>query len=98
MPSCTSTEVLQEILHRYRSIGVAEKGFLLLDAVVNLGIPILPVRETDLRQARALLAQSPSLSTRDAVHAGVMLGNGITRILSYDRGFSAVANLERLEP
>jgi hypothetical protein len=96
--ACTDAEVLQEILHRYRAIGVPDTGFRLFDSIVSLGIPVLPVTEADLRTARTVLAEHPHLSTRDGVHLGVMRQHGIHDIVSYDRGFSSVPWIARLEP
>lgn len=95
---CTDAEVLQELLHRYRSIGRAELGFRAFDAVVGLAIPILPVGEDEVARARRLLEDTPALSTRDGVHLGVMEAHGITDVLTYDRGFDAVDWVRRLEP
>lgn len=95
---CTDAEVLQEILHRYRSIGRAQAGFQIFDSVVALGMPILSVGEDEVRRARRLLAAYPKLSTRDGLHLGVMEANGITRVLTYDKGFDAVAWARRSEP
>ncbi|MFC1482320.1 type II toxin-antitoxin system VapC family toxin [Myxococcota bacterium] len=97
-PACTSTEVLQEILHRYRSIGSPALGFRLFDSVLQLGLMILPVEVAAMRHARQILEEHPDLSTRDAVHAGVIRSTGFARVLSYDRGFSTLAWLQRLEP
>ncbi|MFV1959950.1 MAG: type II toxin-antitoxin system VapC family toxin [Planctomycetota bacterium] len=94
----TDAEVLQEILHRYRVIHAPEKGLALFDAVLDLGIAVLPVTETGLRHARTLVQEGPRISTRDAVHVGVMFEHGISRVLSYDRGFDGVAGIERVEP
>jgi predicted nucleic acid-binding protein len=95
--ACTDAEVLQEILHRYRSLKIPDVGFQLFDAVAQLGIPILAVTDRSLREARTLLEQYPSLSTRDGVHLGVMQEHGIEEVLSYDRGFSQVSWVKRLE-
>jgi len=95
--ACTDAEVLQEILHRYRSLKVPETGFRIFDAVTQLGIPILAVTDRALREARTLLAQHPALSTRDGLHLGVMREHGIEEVLSYDRGFSEVSWVKRLE-
>jgi len=94
----TDAEVLQEILHRYRVSGESGKGLALFDAVLGLGIPVLPVTEAGMRHARTLIEHDTRLSTRDAVHVGVMLEHGISRVLSYDRGFDAVSGIERVEP
>jgi predicted nucleic acid-binding protein len=95
--TCTNTEVLQEILHRYRALKVPEVGFQLFDAVSHLGIPILSVTDRAMAEARRLLEAYPSLSTRDGVHLGVMKEYGLEEILSYDGGFSDVPWVKRLE-
>lgn len=95
--ACTDTEVLQEILHRYRSLKVPQIGFQIFDAVGQLGLPILPVTDRSMEEARMLLEAHPSLSTRDCVHLGVMREHGIEEVLSYDRGFSEISWAKRLE-
>ncbi len=95
--ACTDAEVLQEILHRYRSLEVPQLGFQLFDAVAQLGIPILAVTDRSLREARTLLEDYPRLSTRDGIHLGVMREHGIEEVLSYDRGLSQVPWVKRLE-
>ncbi len=95
--ACTNTEILQEILHRYRRLKTPEVGFQLFDAVTHLGIPILPVTDRAMAEARRLLEGYPSLSTRDGVHVGVMWEHGIEEVLSYDGGFSDVPWVKRLE-
>jgi uncharacterized protein len=94
---CTDAEVLQEILHRYRALHLPEIAFQLFDAVTQLEIPILAVTDRSLQEARTLLADHPGLSTRDGVHLGIMREHGLDEILSYDRGFSQVAWVKRLE-
>jgi uncharacterized protein len=95
--TCTNAEVLQEILHRYRSLKVPEVGFRLFDAITHLGIPVLAVTDRAMAEARRLLEEYPALSTRDSVHLGVMLEHGIEEVLSYDTGFSDVPWVKRLE-
>ena len=58
---CTDAEVLQEILHRYRSLQLPEIGFQLFDAVTHLGIPILPVTDRAMAYARRFLEDYPAL-------------------------------------
>lgn len=95
--ACTDTEVLQEILHRYRALKIPEVGFRLFDAVTHLGIPILAVTDRAMAHARKLLEDYPALSTRDGVHLGVMQEHGIEEVLTYDGGFSGVPWVKRLE-
>jgi len=65
--------------------------------VTHLGIPILAVTDRSLQEARTLLEQYPGLSTRHGVHLGVMREHGIEEVLSYDRGFSQIPWVKRLE-
>ena len=95
--ACTDAEVLQEILHRYRSLKVQEVGFQVFDAVTHLGLPILAVTDRALQEARTLLQAHPDLSTRDGVHLGVMQEHRIQEVLSYDQGLSQVSWVRRLE-
>jgi predicted nucleic acid-binding protein len=37
------------------------------------------------------------LSAREAVHAAVMVNHDVTLIATFDRGFDAVADVERME-
>jgi predicted nucleic acid-binding protein len=96
--ACTDAEVLQEILHRYDALGVSEVGFGLVDAIARLPIPVLPIAEADVLEARRLMERFQDLSARDAVHLGVMQQHGIERILTYDRGFDRVGWAAREEP
>ncbi|MXV85899.1 MAG: type II toxin-antitoxin system VapC family toxin [Acidimicrobiales bacterium] len=92
----TDIEVYQEILHRYAAIDrldAIEPAFASLDALVD---DVLAFGVAEVRAARALLGSISSLSARDALHAAVMASAGVTRIFSFDRGFDAVEELERL--
>jgi predicted nucleic acid-binding protein len=88
--ACTDAEVLLEILHRYKALGVAEVGFGLVDAITRLPIPVLSIAEADVVEARRLMERFEDLPARDAVHLGAMQQRGIERILTYDQGFDQV--------
>lgn len=93
----TDIEVYQEILHRYTSIRRPEAinyAFRRLDDIVD---DVLTFGRQEIRDAREILQSVPGISARDALHAAVMQQAGITRILSYDRGFDAIPSIERLE-
>ena len=101
--ACTDTEVLQEILHRYRTLKIPEIGFQLFDAVTHLGIPILAVTDRVMAEARRLLEDHPLLSTRDCVHLGVMWEHGsrkCSRTTAASRKFpgSSVRSLDFMPP
>ncbi len=92
----TSAEVLQEILHRYAAIRRRDAIDAAFDVLLALVDVVLPVTGDDVRDARALLLEQPDLTARDALHVAVMRRHEIGTILSFDRGFDAVAGIERL--
>jgi hypothetical protein len=92
----TSSEVFQEILHRYLSIGRRDKiepAFELLRQIVD---DVLGIEEADVFAAKDIIHAHETLSARDALHAAVMRRNQITEIASFDRGFDAIAGIRRL--
>lgn len=95
-PLVTSSEVLQELLHRYvssRRRDAIEPVFEVIRAIVD---EVFPVEEADILTAKDLIHAHPKLSSRDAVHVAVMRRREIEEILSFDRGFDAVAGITRL--
>ena len=95
-PLATDAEVFQEILHRYAAIGRPEAidpAFELLLGVVDV---VFPIEADDVQRARRLVVSNERLSARDAVHVAVMGRRNIDRILTFDRGFDAIAGLTRV--
>jgi predicted nucleic acid-binding protein len=93
----TSSEVFQEILHRYVHIerrSAIQPAFDVLHGVVD---DVFAVQEGDVMLAKDLVCTHNELSARDAVHAAVMRRQGIAEILSFDRGFDALAGITRVE-
>lgn len=93
----TSTEVLQEILYRYAGLERLDLASEVYDILVRLCTEVLDVTLADTDRVRDLLVSVPGLSARDAVHAGVMLSQGIEWIATFDRGFDSVAGIRRVE-
>ncbi|MGO9320047.1 MAG: type II toxin-antitoxin system VapC family toxin [Solirubrobacteraceae bacterium] len=92
----TSSEVLQEIMHRYVSADRRdwiEHAFNAMRAVVD---EVFAVEQADVLAAKDLVLAYQRLSARDAVHAAVMRRRQITEILSFDSGFDEVAGIRRL--
>jgi predicted nucleic acid-binding protein len=92
----TSSEVLQELLHRYVSIGRRDAIEPVFEAVRGIVDVVLPVVEADVLAAKELVHSHPRLSARDAVHLAVMRSHQITEILSFDRGFDGIVGVARL--
>ena len=91
-------EVLQEILHRYRTIQRWEEGrevYALARRIVPL---IVAVTGEILDRARDLLDGDARLGARDALHAAVVLNRSMAGVCSYDRALDRIAGLRRFEP
>ena len=96
MDAVSSTEVVQEILHVLSRRGLRETGLKLAHHVIELLDPILPVTQADISIACGLMDRYPDLSTRDAIHAGTMLNNGISGIVTSDGHFDDIREIRRL--
>jgi predicted nucleic acid-binding protein len=93
----TDTEVIQEIAYRYHAIGRPE-GLALAEEFLGLMPVVLPVTRADLGRSLELQRRYPSLRPRDAIHIAVMLEAGVNRILTADRHFDEVSEVERVDP
>ena len=92
----TDVEVYQEILHRYtaiRRIDAIDAAFRSLDAIADA---VLTFGMQEIRIARTIIGTVPGISARDALHVAIMRSHGVDRVLSFDRGFDAVAGIERV--
>ncbi|MFI5005312.1 MAG: type II toxin-antitoxin system VapC family toxin [Solirubrobacterales bacterium] len=92
----TSSEVFQEVLHRFASSDhrdMIELAFTTLRTIVD---EVLAVEVEDVFAAKDLIHAHGELSSRDAVHAAVMRRHGIAEILSFDRGFDTLTGIRRL--
>ncbi len=95
--ACTSTEVLQEILYRYASLGRLDVAREVYDLFVEICPIVLDVTLADTDRARDLLCSTPGISARDAVHAAVMLNHDVEQIATFDAGFDGVPGIRRVD-
>lgn len=95
--ACTSTEVLQEILYRYGSLGRLDLAREVYDLFVEICPVVLSVSLADTDRARDLICGTQGISARDAVHAAVMLNHDIEWIATFDSGFDQVPGIRRLK-
>jgi hypothetical protein len=94
--ACTSTEVLQEILHRYSSLGRLDLAGAVYDLFVDICPVVLPVTLADTDRAREILCGSAAVSARDCVHAAVMFHHGVESIATFDQGFDRIEGIRRM--
>ena len=93
----TSTEVLQEILHRYHRLDRPDVATEVYQLITDLCRTILPVTVADTDAAVRLLGHHAT-SVRDALHVAVMVGHGVDTIATFDTGFDAFPEVSRLVP
>lgn len=93
---CTDAEVLQEILHRYTAIRRTDRIDPAFDALLAIVDIVYPIERADVERARRLLATTPTLSARDAVHVAVMQARDVGQILTFDAAFDGIPGVVRL--
>jgi predicted nucleic acid-binding protein len=95
--ACTSTEVLQEILYRYSSIGRLDLARSVYDLFVEVCPVIYGVTLADTDRSCDLVCAGTAVSVRDAFHAAVMMNRGIEYVATFDAGFDRVAGIRRFD-
>ena len=95
----TDSEVLQELLHRYRSSGRWALGRDIFQSFAEaMRYRVEPVFLEDVEWAGDLADRYPEVSSRDLVHAAVMKRLGIDYIVSADMDFDNLPGVTRLAP
>ncbi len=92
----TDAEVLQEILRRYVAIRRRDAIGPCFEALLGIADEVFPVELEDTLAARDLVGVSERISARDALHAAVMRRYGVRKILTFDVGFDALPDIERV--
>jgi predicted nucleic acid-binding protein len=90
-------EVLQEILHRYRSIRRWSDGRRVYDFARTLFPVVIPIDADVLDRSREIMDAHSGLMARDALHAAVVEIHEMDAICSYDQDLD-VLDLRRIEP
>jgi len=98
LEAVTSAEVVHEILLRFMSIGRPDVGIEIARVTMDAFAPVLPITHALMRRVPALAARYPSLSARDLVHVATCIHEGISEILTPDRGFDQVVEIRRIDP
>lgn len=96
--SVTNTEVLQEILHRYFSIGKPEIAEIAYTSTIHICTSVYPVTIAKTNRALSLMKDIPAITARDAIHAATMINNGIQKIISTDIHFDRISGIKRIDP
>lgn len=94
----TNTEVLQEIIYRFFSIGNLSLGEAAYHSMVQFCAIILPITLKDTDLALQILKDQPPITSRDAIHAATMLDHGLKEIISTNSHFDPIAGIKRIDP
>ncbi len=94
----TSAEVIQEIVHRFISTRRPETGAQIARLALDAFAPVLPITHAVMRRLPDLAHRYPSLDARDLVHVATCIHEGISEIISPDRGFDQVTEVSRIDP
>jgi hypothetical protein len=92
----TDVEVQQEILHRYVAIDRRDAFQPAFDTLLGIVDDVFPIDAADVSRAKTLVLERRRLSARDAIHVAVMERRGVSRILTFDRGFDEVPGISRV--
>ncbi len=92
----TDAEVLQEILHRYAAINRRDAVQPAFEAITQITDIIYQVEQADVDRAKDIFLGYTSLSARDALHIAIMERYGISRIMTFDKGFLSYPGLDIL--
>ena len=95
----TDAKVLQELIHRYLSLGrwqVGREVFRRFCTVMEGRIE--PVGHQDAHPAAELADRHQGVNARDLIHTAVMQRLGSQCIISSDRDFDRMPDITRLDP
>ncbi len=98
LQSIIDTEVVQEILYRYSHIKQKEKGIKVANNILLLVPEILPITKNDIKLAVEIFDKYHDIKSRDAIHMAVMINNGLKIILSTDKDFDKIKEIQRIAP
>ena len=94
------TEVFQGILYRYHHINLPDKGADLAWSMMDLGLNVLPVTKKDIEISLYFYQQyqNKGVSPRDIIHAVTMVQNGLETIVSVDKHFDIIKEVQQIAP
>jgi len=96
--AAVDAEVLQEVMHRYRSLRRWADGRRVYALARDIFPYVVPITTEIVDRAKALLDEDGSLSARDAVHAAVALEHGMKGVCTFDLDFERIQGCARIAP
>jgi uncharacterized protein len=96
--AAVDAEVLQEVMHRYRSLRRWKDGRRVYALTRDIFPHVVPITSKIVDRAKELMEEDGSLSARDAVHAAVVLTHEMKGICTFDRDFERIPGCSRIAP
>ena len=91
-------ELIQEVLYVYSYRGDRRQAFAMVDELFVIFPDPLAIRREELTVARRLMEAHPALVPRDAIHAAVVIIQGLEGIVTTARAFRQVSGLVAYDP
>lgn len=88
-------EVLQEVLYVYTYRNERIKGIAACRYLLDIFPNPFPVSKNEISLAISFMDKYPSLVSRDAVHAAVVVNNKLKGIISEDSDFDIIKGIKR---
>lgn len=92
------TEVLQELIHFFRSRRQVPDGVVVVRNVLEAFPDSFSITNSTIAIATDVIGSNPHLQARDAIHAAVVLEHSLEGIVTADTGFDAVDGVTRIDP
>ena len=89
-PLCTSSAVLQELVHAYIPADRPQSLDAALSLIDGYEMEVWPLERDDVIAARQLHLQYPQLSARDLCHLASCRRRGVREIKTFDRALASV--------
>ena len=90
----TSVEVFQELLYRFHSLNMFNKGIEVFEGFYNIVDEVLPVNFQIVKNARLIMEKNSEINTRDAIHAATINYYNIPYIATFDKHFNIFKNIK----
>lgn len=98
LDAVTSTEVVQEILHRFTGTERHADGVRLAQSTLSMFRPLLSIDHAIMRRTCDLARRHPTARARDLVHVATCLVHDLEAIVSPDQAFDRIDEVRRIAP
>ena len=96
MDATMDAEVLQEVIHRYRTLKRWPDGKKVFELARKLFPEVLAITGEVMDHAKRLADRDPDISARDAVHAAVVAVYKLDGICTFDADFDHIRGCQRV--